>query len=684
MRRALLQGGLVPALLLASCAHNEKKDAPIVRHLKVEGAKAVSAKEVKKRILTTQDSIIPFSRTQYFDPHVWRTDLKRVERYYRERGYYQAKVVKEEVKPAGEKGVDLLIEVDEGAPTFLRKVEVAGLEALEPAHREALLKALPLAEGEVFVEAQWEQLKAGLTAGLQELGYAEAKVEGEAQVDLETRQAEVHVSAQPGTRYHFGEVRVLPADEHPRVEAWRIAEQGHEAIEDKAWYSNSARDEAQKRIFRMGVFGAAKVTPGEGDPSTATLPLNVEVQEAPFHSFLGGFGVGVEEARNDVHLTGGYTDRDFLGGLRLLELRATAGWAFLPNAYAVAAGGDGVVRHGPIAKLSANLSQPRLFHPNMRLATLLEVERGLEPAFGFTGGRGRIGVSWEPWPWLSITPSYNLEVYRLDSGQAELGGQTPELLYGCPTVCVLSYVEQTVAIDKRDHKQEPKAGYYLALSLQEGGGPLGGSFTYLRVTPEVRGYVSVLPEQRLTFAARVKVGTLIPLSGDDLDSPIVARFFSGGNGMRGFSTRRLAPMRLIEDDSPSGYEAEAVPVGGNGLFEAAFETRYTVIENLSVAAFVDTGFVRTERIQADARYFARNLLVAVGGGLRYQTPVGPIRLDFAYRPDIGAPLQIYQPPGQNLTYANRQGCFGFGEGNAAAGGAPESPCSLHLSIGEAF
>ena len=103
-----------------------------------------------------------------------------------------------------------------------------------------------------------------------------------------------------------------------------------------------------------------------------------------------------------------------------------------------------------------------------------------------------------------------------------------------------------------------------------------------------------------------------------------------------------------------------------------------------LAAFIDTGFVTEQRFKiSDFEYVRDNMLVAFGGGLRYRTPVGPIRLDFGYRPDIGPPLPVTQSPGTSLSYPTRSSCFGLGSGGPTAG-APEGPCVLHISIGEAF
>ena len=132
------------------------------------------------------------------------------------------------------------------------------------------------------------------------------------------------------------------------------------------------------------------------------------------------------------------------------------------------------------------------------------------------------------------------------------------------------------------------------------------------------------------------MGTLIPFNGNDTSSPIVSRFYSGGNDMRGFNTRRLAP-QVVQPVSGSTTEGYTVPVGGNGLFEFSFEVRYNVTGNLVLAAFVDTGFVTAQRIGRTP--FPDNMLVAVGAGARYRTPIGPI------------PARLRLPPGHRPSAA---------------------------------
>ncbi len=690
-RSPFILGFTLAAVFTASgCATDKAQETgPVVRSFEIEGNERVKDGPIKDGLYTQESpwyAFLPFVSKPRLDENAWRGDLQRIEAYYRARGFHEARVEDSSVEPAGEDKVRLHVRVREGEPTIVKRVVLEGLDGLPPEHRDAVKSALTIREGQIFEEGAWTGLRGALTGRLRELGYAEAKVEGEAKVDLATHEAALNLRAEPGARYQPGAVEIVQ-EPNARVETWRVEEQVREALEPYAWYSPEAQEEVQSRVFDMGVFGAANVQPGAGDPDTGMLPLRIELAEAPFHEVRAGFGFGFEQLRQEGRVTGGYTDRDFLGGLRRLDLEARAGYAFIPTALATFRGTDAVIRGGPIAGLRAELEQPRLFHPNLKLVSRLEAERAVEPAYTYSGGNGRIGVQWRPRSWFLVEPSYNLELYVLQAGETELRGQAPELLFGCGGTCVLSYLEQKVAYDRRDDPQDPTKGIYLGISLQEGGGPLGGSFNYLRVSPEARGYLTVLSSRKLTFAARARLGSLIPIGQEETDSPIVARFFSGGDGMRGFSTQRLSPMRLVEKQNPTGeFNAEPMPIGGNGLYEGSFEARYRLTKPITVAAFVDTGFVTTEQLSLKAPGdLLDDVLWAVGAGLRYRTPVGPVRLDLAYRLPFGPPLQVYDVPGaEPLTYRPTGSCFGLGGTSASRGGSPEGVCALHLSIGEAF
>src|SRR5262249_26236755 len=121
-------------------------------------------------------------------------------------------------------------------------------------------------------------------------------------------------------------------------------------------------------------------------------------------------------------------------------------------------------------------------------------------------------------------------------------------------------------------------------------------------------------------AARVRLGVVKPIAGDD-QVPLFERFYAGGTGsVRGYERRHVGPL------------ADGDPIGGRTLVETSAELRRTIVGKLGGALFVDAGQVGLHDDQLPG-----DLQVGVGFGMRYSSPVGPIRLD------IGFPLE--KPPG---------------------------------------
>jgi outer membrane translocation and assembly module TamA len=119
------------------------------------------------------------------------------------------------------------------------------------------------------------------------------------------------------------------------------------------------------------------------------------------------------------------------------------------------------------------------------------------------------------------------------------------------------------------------------------------------------------------LAARLRLGTVQPYGGDSADAvPLPERFYTGGgSSVRGFSHWRLGPRR-----------ADGRAVGGASVLETSLELRFPIRGALGGVTFVDAGQVDLD----PWGWKLQDLTYSVGAGLRYDTPLGPIRLDLAY------------------------------------------------------
>src|SRR5437763_7298085 len=100
--------------VVVGCASQQKKDAPVVKDVRISGNDQISSGKIKKKIVTTATGWWPFAHKQLFDPIAWQADLERIQRFYAANGFYQAEVVKDEVRPRPPDGVALEARVREG------------------------------------------------------------------------------------------------------------------------------------------------------------------------------------------------------------------------------------------------------------------------------------------------------------------------------------------------------------------------------------------------------------------------------------------------------------------------------------------------------------------------------------------------------------------------------------------
>lgn len=653
---------LACALAQAGCLHARgTREEPVVVDMRLEGVHAVKADALQEKLATQPSGRWAWDEPQKLDPDALAADVRRIEAYYRERGYYDARVVSAEQLPAGgDPGrVKVVIKVEEGAPIRVSRLTVNGLDAAPEA--QAKVPRLPLREGDVFTNAAYDATRGAIASALATTGWATAEVTQRATILKETHSAEVTYDVTAGRRWKFGPVDVAVGRQLPRK---RILDQVLAEITPGEWFDDSKLAVAQARVFGLGAFGGVRVMRLPPDEARGTIAILTVIQRAPFRTIRAGPGLGVQQIRWDVHALVGWQDRNFYGDLRRLDTEVRAGYAWLPNPWQS-------TKSGTVGLASAEFAQPAAFGAWIDASTRLEVEKGLEQAYSFYAERGKVALPLRLLPRLRLVPSYNLEVYQLYQLSSYVGGSaqtsTGNIIENCKgtahPVCLLTYLEQTVAWDGRDDALNTTRGLYVALSIQEGLDIATYGYRYLRFLPEARFFLPL--GARTVAAVRGRVGALVPVSEHGAP-PVVARFFAGGPlSTRGYYTRRLAPMQL----QSSG---EWVPVGGNGLVDGSAELRFGLTGNLGMATFVDVGAVSDASSLPNEWYTSMSSpQFAAGVGLRYRTPFGPLRLDVAARIPDRWPLSSSSFP--TIPFTRPDGSV-----------HREPILAVHLSLGEAF
>ncbi|HSN90543.1 MAG TPA: BamA/TamA family outer membrane protein [Anaeromyxobacteraceae bacterium] len=605
------------------CAHGGRAgEGPVVWDLRLAGVRAVDEDDLREKLATRQRGplerlpllgtpLLYSGEEPRLDRDALQVDRRRIEAYYRQRGYYATSVGEGEVLALGAGRVRVVLRVEEGPPVTVTAVEVVGLA--EAPEADARLRDLPLRAGAVFTEAAYDATRERILSTLLEEGYATAKVEQSARVVPQEGSASARYQVDAGPRWAFGPVRVEGTTAVPEETIRRQA-----ALEVKTGrpWKESKLAAAQARLFGLGVFGAVRVGRGTPDPERGVIPVVVEVREAPFRTVRAGPGLAVDASRWRAGAMAGWTHRNAFGALRRISLDGRAGYAWLPSPW-------GTSKEAVVGDLTAEYYQPGAISDRIDFSARAKLERGMEPAYDFWSQSALVALPVRLAPRWSFVPSYNAELY-LVSGDLAAGIEKSEL--ACvDDRCVLSYFEQRLRWDGTNDPLNPKRGLVAALSLQEGFRVGSHGYRYLRVVPEVKAYWS--PSARTVLGARLRVGALVPVH-EESAPPVTARFLGGGPGsMRGFATTRLSP---YAPDAEGGW----VPVGGNGLLDGSVELRVSASESWSGALFLDMGNVSDHdgRPGTWRGAFDPGFLQWAGGlGLRYATPVGPLRVDVAVR-----------------------------------------------------
>jgi translocation and assembly module TamA len=163
--------------------------------------------------------------------------------------------------------------------------------------------------------------------------------------------------------------------------------------------------------------------------------------------------------------------------------------------------------------------------------------------------------------------------------------------------------------------------------------PYTGTDSFTQAEAFARSRLTFGADHRYLLAGRVKFGATFGQTFDSL--PLNKRFFAGGGAsVRGYGFQEAGPL-----------DAEGDPIGGLSLIEGAVEARGMITDNIQIAAFIDAAAVSETR----SPNFDEKFFVGYGGGLRYFTPIGPIRVDAAFPVDpreTDRKFQIYIAIGQ--------------------------------------
>lgn len=593
-----------------------------LRAIKFEGNKAIKTKDLADGLALRRVQKMGASP----DPYLVVVDGQRVRGEYLRRGYLEVDV-RSRVERHGD-ATTVIYTIAEG-PRATTRVMITGLPEEDHDLQKDVRDALPLKDGQPFSYEPYDEAKERMLGLIEDAGYAHAQLNAHVVVDRIKHEAIVHLEYEVGPKCRFGTIDIagLDGDLADAVRARVAFDTGDQ-------YSSAAIAETQRNIYDMRRFSTVRVLPNKGDGDVVNVRISL-ARSSQHELGLGG-GVGMDPTSYEVR---GRTSYQILGWpFPLTDFNAD-----LRPAYALLRDGSG---YEPRIRAMTRIRRIDLFRPFMTG----EIEGGYNyltvEAYTSYGPRARLGLE-TPVFTKKLRLRGGWEIERLDFRHiSPLIDPALEMQLGLNETEQIGMYTQALALDVRDNQLEPTSGAYAEVRVDEGTQYAGGNFEFIRITPELRGYLPI-PRLPITFAARARGGRFYG------DVPVTERYFSGGaTTQRGFGERRLAPQLMGDVNG----DERIVPIGGAELFESNFELRTLLghIKGMGVSGvtFLDGADV----VDVGQHIDLTNLHWATGLGLRLLTIVGPVRADLGYRLN-------------RTEYPNPD---------------PGSHFAFHLSIGEAF
>jgi outer membrane protein assembly complex protein YaeT len=586
------------ACVLGAC--REEGDIKVT-DLSFNGNSAVSSADLNRVLATRESGWLPWSSKRYFDREEFELDLKRIQAFYVDRGYPKAKVrgVDVQFNDARDE-VRVRIDIEEGSPLLVGNIALEGFADLTPEEQEDLQNQLPLKVERPY-DRQLVNASRDLAARtLREHGFAYASVRVVESETPKSDHIDVTLTGDAGARTAFGPVTVVGnASVGENVIRQQLT------FEEGDPYRASRVTESQRRLYGLELFQFAHVEAKLGEERPEEVPVTVTVAEGKHRKLRLGIGYGSEEK---ARATASWRHVNFLGGARTASTEVK--WSSLERGARV------------------GLTEPYFLRSGGSLQFSVSNWWTAEPTYNLRSYGGRItfsnlfGSDGQPagnrFTRNELRTSYirEFEDYSISNeALADLSlrpalialGLDPRSGTGQGT---LSAVELGFERNTSGRPLDPRTGYVASVHLERAGGILGGSFRYSELVLEGRRYLEF--GDRAVWANRLRTGTLA--SADISRIPFFKRYFLGGStSLRGWGRYEVSPL------SGSG-----LPLGGRSMLEASSEVRIRLSQKLSVVGFIDAGNVWTD----DWNIHLDELRYAVGPGLRYDTPIGPIRVDF--------------------------------------------------------
>ncbi|MBI2368819.1 MAG: outer membrane protein assembly factor BamA [Deltaproteobacteria bacterium] len=548
-----------------------------VWQIQFEGARAFTDRELRKVMETSTRGLFSWiTGSGVLKQDVLDRDLDALTAYYLDHGYIQARVFKPRIDVSRE-GIRITIPVEEGRLFRVGRVELKGeLIAPEP----EIAQLLTLKSGEPFNRSQLRKDVDAIVAFYGNRGHAFASVTPETRVRDPEQAVDIAYAAQQGALARIGRITItgnsITRDKVIRREL-RLAEGDR--------YNASLLTRSRQRVQNLGFFEETNLTTKPGEDRD-TIDVNIQVKEAPTGRFTVGAGVGSES-----------------GFIVLAEIAQQ-------NLFGR---GQSLSLSGRLSGISSDFvlsfTEPWLFDIPLSAGADLFNTRREFINFNRDSKGGALRAGYPLTEFIRGTLKYRFEEIKIGS-VAETAATIIREEEGKSTTSSLT---AGAAHDTRDNVRDPRRGSLSSLSAEYAGSFLGGTNDFYKFIGSTLWYFPLPLDSVFSLAGRL--GYAEAYRGR---LRIGERFFAGGvNSVRGFRPGALGPRDPATGDV----------VGGGKELIVINEVIFPILPSIGLrgVVFGDAG----NAFATDKGYDLGDLRYSAGAGVRWISPIGPLRFEYA-------------------------------------------------------
>jgi outer membrane protein insertion porin family len=611
----------------------EKGPRRKVDAVKIAGNRHIPASQLLPAVKVESGGFLWFSHGKY-SAQLVRTSVSNIQRIYKAEGYTEASVTPE-VKRESDGDITLTLRVNEGPQDVVQSLKVEGNQTVPESQLEA--GGLRLGPGKPYSVKLVDEDRNRIVAHYLQMGYLNASFRETASVSKsDPHKVDVVYHITEGPRVITSDVYTL-GRRHTRESIISRSTQ----VDPGKPLREGDMLRSEDRLYNLGIFDWAEVDPRRTITTQHREDAVVKVHEAKRNAITYGFGFEVINRGGSVPSgTVALPGLPPVGLPSKFKTSQKTFWGPTGTFEYTRKNMRGRAETFNITGFAGRLDQRGLLSysiPHFRgtnwssNASVSGEHDSQNPIF--TSRQGAFGFEFQRPLNLDKTTNLFLRYNFRETGLTRL--LIPDLVSASDRHVRLSIVEGSYVRDTRDNVLNATKGIYESFVLDLNPSQLGSNFSFARFLGQAAYYKNIY--HGIIWANSLRLGLEQPFSGSHV--PLSEKFFSGGGStLRGFPLNGAGPQETIpacgNPSDPSTCAFIQVPTGGNQLFILNSEFRIPipydlplVHKNLGVVGFYDGGNVYQSIGFHD---FAADYTNSVGFGLRYNTPVGPIRIDIGH------------------------------------------------------